>query len=140
VARFCGSPPMNVLDGEVADGAFRHAAGTLRLRGAAARGTVKLGVRPEHLELVDTGRDGALAGEVYVVEPLGNETLVTVRVDGELLNVRAPAAFDRPVGERVGVRPAQGQVHLFDAASGDALAASEVPADAGIRGEERARA
>jgi multiple sugar transport system ATP-binding protein len=140
VARFCGSPPMNVLDGEVADGTFRHAAGTLPLRGAGARGTVKLGVRPEHLELVEPGAADALGGEVYVVEPLGNETLVTVRVDGELLNVRAPASFDRQVGERVGVRPGEGQIHLFDASSGEALAANELPADAGVRGEERARA
>jgi multiple sugar transport system ATP-binding protein len=140
VARFCGSPPMNVLDGELADGHFRHAAGRLPLRDAPARGTVKLGVRPEHLELVETGAAGALAGEVYVVEPLGNETLVTVRVDGALLNVRAPAAFDRPAGERVAVRPEAGRMHLFDATSGEALAARESPAHAGIRGEERARA
>jgi multiple sugar transport system ATP-binding protein len=148
VARFCGSPPMNVLDGDAADGAFRHAAGTLPLHGAPARGAVKLGIRPEHLELVETGGAGALAGEVYVVEPLGNETLVTVRVDGELLNVRAPATFDRQVGERVGVRPTAGHLHLFDASTGTALANAgagggasiESPADAGIRGEERARA
>jgi hypothetical protein len=38
------------------------------------------------------------------------------------LNIRAPAGFDRPVGERCAVRPALGQVHLFDTKSGDALA------------------
>ena len=34
VARFCGSPPMNTLDGEIADGAFTHAAGRLPLERA----------------------------------------------------------------------------------------------------------
>jgi multiple sugar transport system ATP-binding protein len=148
VARFCGSPPMNVLDGEMADGGFRHAAGTLPMPGAPARGEVKLGVRPEHLELVEPGASGGLTGEVYVVEPLGNETLVTVRAEGVLLNVRAPATFDRQVGERVGVRPTAGHLHLFDASTGEALAkagagggaGAQSPADAGIRGEERARA
>src|SRR5690349_2070168 len=67
VARFCGSPPMNVLAGEIADGGFRHAAGTLPLPGVQARGRVSLGFRPEHAEL---GAEG-LAGEIYVVEPLG---------------------------------------------------------------------
>ena len=46
--------------------------------GRGARGPVKLGFRPEHAELVAPGASGALNGEIYVVEPLGNETLVTV--------------------------------------------------------------
>jgi multiple sugar transport system ATP-binding protein len=127
VARFCGSPPMNVLRGEVADGGFAHAAGRVPLA-AAVRGPVQMGFRPEHVELVAPGEPGTLAGEIYVVEPLGNETLVSVRVDGELLNVRAAATFDRPVGERCGVRPAASHIHLFDTDSGDALA--EAPAAA----------
>src|SRR5204863_8438343 len=78
VARFCGSPPMNVLAGAIADGGFRHAAGTLPLAGVQARGRVMLGFRPEHAELAAADGGDALAGEIYVVEPLGNETLVTV--------------------------------------------------------------
>jgi multiple sugar transport system ATP-binding protein len=118
VARFCGSPPMNVLAGEIADGGFRHAAGTLPLPGAQARGRVILGFRPEHAEL---GADG-LAGEIYVVEPLGNETLVTVRIGEDLVNLRAAADFARPVGERCAVRPAGRHVHLFDTETEEALA------------------
>jgi multiple sugar transport system ATP-binding protein len=141
VARFCGSPPMNIVDGEVADGSFTHASGTVSLADAPVRGPVKLGVRPEHLDFVDPGTADALAGEIYVVEPLGNETLVTVRVDGQLLNVRAPATFDRPVGEHCAVRPAVRHLHLFDTESGDTLATAgrggasgaATPAAAGIR-------
>jgi multiple sugar transport system ATP-binding protein len=132
VARFCGSPPMNILDGEVADGAFRHVGGTLTLANSPVRGPVKLGFRPEHAEFADLGGRDVLEGEIYVVEPLGNETLVTVRLDGQLLNIRAPAGFDRPVGERCAVRPALGQAHLFDMQSGDALA------QAGARGPSSA--
>jgi multiple sugar transport system ATP-binding protein len=118
VARFCGSPPMNVLAGEIADGAFRHPAGTLAIPAVPARGRALVGFRPEHAEL---GADG-LAGEIYVVEPLGNETLVTVRVGDDLVNVRAGADFARPVGERCGVRPAGRHVHVFDAETEEALA------------------
>src|SRR6476661_9742654 len=109
VARFCGSPPMNVLAGEIADGGFRHPAGTLPLPGVQARGRVMLGFRPEHAEFAADG----LAGEIYVVEPLGNETLVTVRIADDLVNVRADADFARPVGERCSVRPAGRHIHLF---------------------------
>jgi multiple sugar transport system ATP-binding protein len=137
VARFCGSPPMNVLDGELADGAFRHASGSLPLPAAPARGPVKLGFRPEHAELVAPGSAGALAGEIYVVEPLGNETLVTVRVDDALLNVRAGAEFAPPVGEPCAVRPAAERVHVFDPQSGEALGRSTSPVAAGIGARER---
>jgi multiple sugar transport system ATP-binding protein len=134
VARFCGSPPMNVLLGEVAGGAFRHPAGELWLGPDRHRGPVRLGFRPEHGELVDPSTPDSLAGEIYVVEPLGNETLVTVSVAGELLNVRAPATFAGAVGERRGVRPAADRMHLFDVDTGEALAR----AGAGANDEGRA--
>jgi multiple sugar transport system ATP-binding protein len=143
VARFCGSPPMNIVEGEVADGVFRHECGTLPLADAPVRGPVKLGVRPEHLELVSAGTTGALSGDIYVVEPLGNETLVTVRADGQLLMVRAAPTFAAAVGDRCAVRAAPGHIHLFDMESGDALAnagtsgePSGAPATAGISSTE----
>jgi multiple sugar transport system ATP-binding protein len=116
VARFCGSPPMNVLDGEIADGVFRHGSGELPVPGVPARGPVTLGFRPEHVELAAPG-DG-FAGEIYVVEPLGNETLVTVRAGDALVNVRAGADFAAPVGEACALRPQPQQVHVFDRESG----------------------
>jgi multiple sugar transport system ATP-binding protein len=137
VARFCGSPPMNVLEGELADGAFRHAGGALPLPAAPVRGPVTLGFRPEHVQLLEAGSADALAGEVYVVEPLGNETLVTVRVGDALLNVRAEAEFARPVGERCALRPAARRVHLFDRESGEALVEGTPPVTAGIGARER---
>jgi multiple sugar transport system ATP-binding protein len=114
VARFCGSPPMNVLDGAIEGGSFRHAAGEVPVAGANHAGPVKLGFRPESAEMTAPGEAGSLAGEVYVVEPLGNETLVAVTVGDEQVNLRAPAGFDPPVGERCGVRPDPGRLHLFD--------------------------
>jgi multiple sugar transport system ATP-binding protein len=136
VARFCGSPPMNVLDGEAADGVFRHPGGTLPVEGV--RGRVKLGFRPEHAELVVPGAAGALRGEIYVVEPLGNETLVTVTVGDALVNVRAAAEFAQPVGERCAVRPLPQRVHVFDRESEVALMQGTPPVTAGLGAEERA--
>jgi multiple sugar transport system ATP-binding protein len=137
VARFCGSPPMNILDGEIADGRFGHAAGSLPLRQPPTTGPVKLGFRPEHAELVEPGTPNSLDGEIYVVEPLGNETLVTVRLEGELLNIRAPASFDTAVGERCAVRPLGGRMHLFEQESGNALA---MPTERGAAGAGHAAA
>ena len=122
---------MNTLEGEVADGTFTHAAGTLPLPRPTANGPVKLGFRPEHAEFVERGTPGSLAGDIYVVEPLGNETLVTVRVEDDLLNIRAAADFHRAVGERTAVRPLPGRIHLFEQESGEALA---TPTERGAAG------
>ncbi len=121
VATFCGSPPMNVLAGEVVDGMFCQLSGKLALPPVGYRGPAKLGFRPEHAELVEIPSSGSLAGEIYVIEPLGNETLVTVNVGGALVNVRQPADFSMPVGTRCGVRPLTRHLRLFDAKTGDAL-------------------
>jgi multiple sugar transport system ATP-binding protein len=128
VAGFIGSPPMNVLAGTVADGVFTHPSGSVALPGAAHRGDAKLGFRPEHAALVEPGIAGAFAGEIYVVEPLGNETLVAVDVGGTIVNLRAAAEFTAAIGQRCAVLPEARHLHLFDAETGDALGARR-PAD-----------
>jgi len=118
VATFCGSPPMNVLTGEVTDGLFCRSSGKVAMPAIGHRGRAKLGFRPEHAELVEHSSNGSLAGEIYVVEPLGNETLVTIDVGDALVNVRQPAEFSMPVGSRCGVRPIARHLHLFDEETG----------------------
>jgi multiple sugar transport system ATP-binding protein len=123
VARFCGSPPMNVLDGNVAGGRFTNTRGSVPLQQAAQPGAAKLGFRPEHAGLTGPGAPDSFDGEIYVVEPLGNETLVTVDLDGTLVNIREPADFSGSVGDRCAVRPLPHHLHLFDDATGESLGA-----------------
>jgi multiple sugar transport system ATP-binding protein len=127
VARFCGSPPMNVLEGEITDAAFIHAQGSVALRDAPVRGRSKLGFRPEHGQIVAADAPGALRGEVYVVEPLGNETLITVTLAGELANLRAAAGVEPAIGTPVGIVPDRDHIHLFDADTGAAISAAPTP-------------
>jgi multiple sugar transport system ATP-binding protein len=138
VARFCGSPPMNVLGGSVTDGVFAHGAGSVALSESGRRGEAMLGFRPEHASLVDTAGEGTFAGEIYVVEPLGNETLVAVDVDGTIVNVRMAAEFTAAIGQRCAVRPDPRHLHLFDAETGEALgarpSADDRPAEAPMAG------
>ncbi len=108
VATFVGSPPMNVVPGAVdADarcfvvGGSRVALGD-RFDSVAAAGAVEIGVRPEDLHVGDPGGQG-LTGEVYVVEPMGNETLVDVVVAESRMMVRAPRGFSAEVGAAVTV-------------------------------------
>ena len=108
VAVFVGNPPMNVLKAGFTD-AKLHVAGTTialpeRLRqNCRERGASQVGIRPEDVRLVGPGGDGVLSGEVYVVEPMGNETLVDVRFGEERICARAPRGFTARIGSAVGV-------------------------------------
>ncbi len=109
VAGFVGNPPMNLFDAEVLqrDGQYvAHALGieivvpAERGRHAAGRGTVTMGVRPEHV-LPGTGRH---RGEVVIVEPLGREDLIDIDVGAGVLRALAD--------KTLGLRP--GDVVAFD--------------------------
>jgi multiple sugar transport system ATP-binding protein len=119
VARFLGSPAMNVVPGTL-DGDVLLVGGTGvpnplvgAAVGAGATRRVEVGVRPEHLALA--GGDGAvMPGVVELVESLGHERLVRCAVERGTVVVRVGADVPEPaIGDRVGVR-ITGRVHLFD--------------------------
>jgi len=93
------------------------------LNRSAPPGPVMLGFRPEHAAMADPGAVGGLAGEVYVVEPLGNETLLAIQVGDELINLRAPAGVNPAVGSACAVVPDRAHLHLFDTENGSAITA-----------------
>ena len=114
VAQFIGSPAMNIFDGVV------RAAGVdaLGSRWPASRGSegqkVKYGIRPEHLEPAS----GGIAAEVVVVEPMGAETELLVKVGDTNLTVLTRGRSTAGPGERIFLAPQAAHVHLFDAGSG----------------------
>jgi multiple sugar transport system ATP-binding protein len=83
---------------------------------------VVLGLRPEHLELGQGATPpGALEARVYLVEPMGAESWVTVEAAGERMVVRAPGDFRAPTGSPVWLRYDVARLRRFDAASGRAM-------------------
>jgi multiple sugar transport system ATP-binding protein len=138
VARFIGSPPMNIMSG-VLEPASRmvSVAGTALPAPRAlcerfsARTTVavEVGIRPEHLRLVDPSQAGArLVATVTLVEALGHEQLVhLVASGGTPIVVRlpllggglAPPALAVGLTVYLGLDPMD--VHLFDATSTERL-------------------
>jgi ABC-type sugar transport system ATPase subunit len=109
VARFVGHPPMNLLEGRFDNGHF--AAGDLRIPVPAGhpRGPGHLGIRPE-----DASLDGEVPARVIVTEPLGRETLVTLRVGEIDVKVLTDETVRPATGAtvRFGYRP--DRVHFFD--------------------------
>ncbi len=122
VATFIGSPAMNLLSGRMgSDGASVDLAGGARIPTPgiqAAPGTeVKLGVRPEHLTLGDSG----IAATVVVVEPTGADTQFACKTEsGEIAAVFRERHPLKP-GDRITLAPQAGSVHVFDGATGKRL-------------------
>ena len=126
VARFCGSPPMNVLEGEVTGGVFTHAdrLDRARRRPGARPGPARLPARARRAWSPRASPTRS-RGEVYVVEPLGNETLITVALGDELVNLRAAAGVEPGHRQRrCGLAPDRTHLHLFDATTGAAIPAA----------------
>jgi multiple sugar transport system ATP-binding protein len=130
VAGFIGSPAMNFLPGVLkrADGQARvqltdGISLPLPAGVAGADGQrVIYGSRPEHIALANGGGDG-VASEVVVVEPTGADTQVFSKIAGvEVTSVFRDRHAFRP-GEMIRLRPDPDRAHLFDAATGQRLAA-----------------
>ncbi|MCX7620434.1 MAG: ABC transporter ATP-binding protein [Acidimicrobiales bacterium] len=143
VARFIGSPPMNVIEATIgsAEGdpyidaaeAGRIAVGATVALGQTvpAAGTrVMAGIRPEHLQIAGPGSsaevqlptDAGIVATIVAVEWLGHERHVICDAAGTLMTVRESSANRAPaVGERVVLAADPSQVHLFDPVTGERL-------------------
>ena len=128
VADFLGSPPMNLIEAEYVDGAFRG--DDFHLDAAPWREVLEghggrhftLGIRPEHLRIgEEADGDGGLAGDVYSIEPLGPESLVTLRRRDGFLVVRIFADDPPDVPDRVHAAFAPEHMHVFDTESGQRI-------------------
>ena len=120
VARFVGTPGMNVLQGRgrmAGDEGRVIEAGSLIIpvELTTYEGELQVGIRPETVGLcaVDKGVGNA---DVLVVEPLGSETLVHLNAGGQSLVAKIAGFADARVGTRVGVKVDRRRLHLFDAA------------------------
>jgi multiple sugar transport system ATP-binding protein len=78
---------------------------------------VDLGVRPEHIQLGETG----LPATVSVVQPIGPFTYVTVRSDSASLTARVPGIARLSPGDLTRVSLDPGGLMFFDRATGRRL-------------------
>jgi multiple sugar transport system ATP-binding protein len=117
VATFIGAPSMNLIKGNLANGAVTI--GNQRFAAPAGydgsgNASVKLGVRPEHLNLADDG----LPMTVKVVEPTGSETMVFLDFDNQNIVAVFRERHAFTAGQTIQLKPDPSKLHLFDANSG----------------------
>ena len=124
VAQFIGSPKMNILEMTVDTEGGRFVAFDQAIPVpeewqicVSGHSKVLVGIRPEHLQIeLETARsqDG-LPGEVDMVEVLGDEAIVHVKVTGQRITARTTRGGPVPsLGQTVRLRPEAGSLHVFD--------------------------
>jgi multiple sugar transport system ATP-binding protein len=97
VARFIGSPTMNLATGA----------------SAAKRSAATIGARPEHVDLSTTG--GEWPARVRLAEHLGSDTYVHVETDDVgPMTIRLGGEAPNEPGQRVFVTPQEARIHRFD--------------------------
>ncbi len=96
VARFFGTPPMNLIDD----------------------GMEILGIRPENVRLQN---EGALRGRVIAVESTGADAFVRLQTHKGELVARIPAAAAPQVGAEIGAALPEEHVRRFDRTAGTAI-------------------
>lgn len=95
VAGFIGSPKMNLITGAEAQ----------------KLSATTIGVRPEHLEIVQSG---GWEGVVGLSEHLGSDTFLKVQTAAVgTINVRAGGEVKLNHGDRICLAPQAGKVHRF---------------------------
>jgi len=120
VASFIGSPAMNLVKGTMSKGVFE--ADNIKITGLdkTISGAATLGFRAEDAE-VATAKKGAITAPIYTVELLGDATMVTVRVGGDLVSVRTKKDYRADIGSTVSINVPASICHLFDSQSGERL-------------------
>ena len=123
VARFIGSPGMNLVAAEYAQG-FASIPGTenrypvppdcrtLLDNKLDGEGKIIIGFRPESAKLMD---DGPLAGEVYASELQGAYSVLHVNVNTDaIVHIRTDRKVDHPIGTTVKFNIDQKMVRFFN--------------------------
>ncbi|MEO0682025.1 MAG: ABC transporter ATP-binding protein [Pseudomonadota bacterium] len=130
VAEFVGSPKINVLPGEI-DGAGRAfcLGAPLSRFIAAPPGPVAVGLRPEHLALVDASDPDGIDGQVVHAEHLGSDVYLHAAIaagehrvvaralpaEAAALGVGAPVRIGRRRGEAMVFAPSGARLRFVQA-------------------------
>ncbi|HZD54095.1 MAG TPA: sn-glycerol-3-phosphate ABC transporter ATP-binding protein UgpC [Woeseiaceae bacterium] len=121
VARFVGTPQMNLFEGRLDDNGGRFHSKNLRLdlAGLLQRSLARLagqplilGVRPEDFHMADPAQ-AWISGEVDLIEDLGSDRFLHVQCDGIEVIARDGREQNVQPGDRIGLDVDSDRVHLF---------------------------
>ena len=115
VAGFIGSPMINFLPVAMRDGALKLGeGGSVPLpAGVDAQAITEVGIRPEHITPVASGK-GLMDIKISLVEELGGESYIYGNGDGlDEVRIKVAGVVDVKRGETIGIQPDLGQIVYF---------------------------
>ncbi len=142
VARFLGSPGMNLLDCHLTSSGgklfveIEHSEVCLqipdklrqKIEGNTTESELIFGIRAEDILLAKEGNSESVQTKVYIVEPLGAENIIDLSIGKEpttnreiLLKAKTPPDFDAKIGETLWMNFVTDRMHIFDKKSGEAI-------------------
>ncbi|MBE9046768.1 ABC transporter ATP-binding protein [Pleurocapsales cyanobacterium LEGE 10410] len=123
VASFVGSPQMNLLTLKCDGNRAFLGKHQLELSPIATNPSqILLGIRPEDISLASSEEEATIVGQVYLVEQLGKDNLVSVKLEGSQTTLRALLPSDRQWENKtipLAIKP--DKIHWFDIQTGDRL-------------------
>jgi multiple sugar transport system ATP-binding protein len=132
VGGFIGNPPMNFMQGQVQrqNGHVNVQVGDFNLKPSDMMQPllrsydgkpILMGIRAENMETLSKPAKDALQVEVLVVEPLGSQNLLTVRIGNDLVKVATHPTFRVTPGSDVWLRFPGEKIRWVDRDSGQVL-------------------
>jgi multiple sugar transport system ATP-binding protein len=115
VAGFIGTPPMNIVDGRLENGAFTAKGASVAIATQIPPQACALGFRPDRVRLTAAGTTGAIPATIAAVERLGDRTdLALDSAWGRLIaRLDADLASNASEGDNVGVTFDAAHAHFF---------------------------
>ncbi len=135
-ATMLGNPPMNfmgcLLETENHKIKLRHEAFAAAVDNSDLTGVLKskvsgadiiIGIRPEDITIYmdRPDQDNLIETEIFVSEPLGNETIVDIKLGNEIVKAIAEADFPGVRGNKVWIEFDRAKFHLFHKKTGECL-------------------
>ncbi len=128
VAGFVGSPTMNLLDCVYMQEGNKNflcvGANDFKLKISdalaksiqdnATSSQLILGVRAEDIFVGEGAREDAIQAEVYVVEPLGSENIIDLRIGENLLKAKTLPTVNPNIGQPIQIWFDKDRMHVFD--------------------------
>ncbi|OLS13744.1 MAG: ABC transporter ATPase [Promethearchaeota archaeon CR_4] len=125
VAGFIGTPPINIMEGILIEkdgkigvdcGHFTYnLASESELKGRIFAPEIIFGIRPENVKIAGGEiKEGAIIAEIYVIEPIGRENIIHLKIGEKHLISLTSAMQDLKVGDNVSISFDEKRIHIFD--------------------------
>lgn len=119
VASIVGEPPMNIFQAEIEQrqgkvyGTWQGQIFEIPVPASFTGKTIDFGIRPNNINLVQSGANNCITGVIDDVEPLGRQQLMNVWVGNKLLVVKSDRDRSIQLGQTVYLQFDYAYLHLF---------------------------